>query len=81
VDSYDDPRGAFLNVITPGGSASIAGLFTGNVIQPADGQPVRSAGAFVGILVKHHAGDSLNLSVMHFGKPEPISLVLQPANP
>ena len=79
TDSYVSPKGAFLNVITPGGSAANAGLLGGDVITSADGKPVASAAALEQILARHKRGDSIAVDAVHLGKPGHFTLVLTAA--
>ncbi len=69
VDSYVEPKGAYVNIVTPGGAGSAAGLVPSDVIIGADGHAVAGAGALKAFLARHHAGDEITLRVVHYGKP------------
>jgi hypothetical protein len=70
------PKGAFVNIVTPGASIARAGLLAGDVIAEADGKPVASAAALQQILARHNAGDSIAVDAVHLGKPGHFTLVL-----
>jgi len=70
------PKGAFLNIITPGGSIANAGLLSGDVITSVDGKPVSSAATLEQAIAKHRAGDKVKLDAMHLGKPGHFTLTL-----
>ena len=69
VDSYVEPKGAYVNIVTPGGPGSIAGLQPSDVIIGANGHAVAGAGALNAFLARHHASDEITLRVVHYGKP------------
>jgi len=80
TDSYVNPKGAFVNIVTPGGSIARAGLLGGDVITEADGKPVANAAALEQILARHIAGDSIALDAVHLGKPGHFTLLLTAAD-
>jgi hypothetical protein len=77
VDSYVSPKGAYVNIVTPGRPGAAAGLRPSDIIVGADGHPVTGAGALNAILARHRAGDEITLRVVHYGKaPTDISVAL-----
>jgi hypothetical protein len=76
VDSYVKPKGAFINIVSPGGSIAMAGLLGGDVITSADGKAVDSAAALQALIGKHRAGDKLKIAAVHLGKPGHFTLTL-----
>lgn len=76
VNSYVKPKGAFLNIVTPGGSAANAGLLSGDIVTGIDGKPVTDANGLEQALARHHGGDKVRLDVVHLGKPEHITMSL-----
>ena len=67
VDSYVAPKGAFINVVVPGGSAAAAGLVPGDVVTAVDGAAITRADELRAIIIKHKAGDKVALHVVHAG--------------
>lgn len=67
MDSYVAPKGAFINIITPGGPGSVAGLLAGDVVTAADGAAVHGVDDLRAVLARHHAGDTISLHVAHAG--------------
>jgi membrane-associated protease RseP (regulator of RpoE activity) len=78
TDSMLNPKGAFLNVITPGGSAARAGLLGGDIITAVDGKPVSNATMLTKALAAHRAGDKVAIDAVHLGKPGHFTLELAP---
>ena len=76
TDSYVNPKGAFVNIVTPGGSIAKAGLLGGDVITTADGKPIANAASFEQVLAGHKPGDSIAVDAVHLGKPGHFTLVL-----
>ncbi len=76
VDSYVKPKGAFINIVSPGGSIAMAGLLGGDIITGVDGKPVDSAAALQALIAKHRAGDKLKIAAMHLGKAGHFTLTL-----
>ena len=76
TDPYVNPKGAFVNIVTPGGSIANAGLLGGDVITRADGKPIASAAALEQVLAGHKPGDFIALDAVHLGKPGHFTLVL-----
>ena len=74
------PKGAFLNVIAPNGSAARAGLLGGDVITAVDGKPVSNAASLQKAMAAHRAGDKLAIDAVHLGKPDHFTLVLVAAS-
>lgn len=67
ADSYVGPKGAFINIVTPGGPGARAGLVPGDVVTAADGTAIGGADALQAILARHRAGDTVALHVVHAG--------------
>ena len=76
VDSYVKPKGAFINVVFPAGSAAIAGLLSGDIIISADGKPVTSAAALLRLLRRRRPGDTVHVKAVHLGTLGRFSIVL-----
>ena len=70
------PKGAFINIVSPGGSIAMAGLLGGDVITSADGKTVDGAAALLALLAKHRAGDKVKIAAVHLGKPGHFTLTL-----
>jgi hypothetical protein len=70
VDSYVSPKGAFVNVVKPGGAAAAGGILSGDVVTAADGKTVTGANDLRAILAQHRPGDALSLHVVRFGNTQ-----------
>ncbi len=64
--------------VTPGGPAFTAGIDAGDVITKVDGRPVTSPGQVRASLFRHHAGDTIALTVRRGGEIREITLTLKP---
>jgi hypothetical protein len=64
VDSYVAPTGAFVNMVTPGSPASVAGLVPGDVITSCDGRAITTARQLQGCVAAHRPGDVVSLRVV-----------------
>lgn len=67
MDSFVAPKGAFINIVTPGGPGSVAGLVSGDVVTALDGSTVAGIADLRRILAKHRGGETITLHVVHAG--------------
>ncbi len=80
-EHFGAPReaGVMISAIDPGSTAEAAGLDLGDVVFEADGEPVRSAGAFLYLVRESGVGNDLELRVMRNGALITIGVTVEKA--
>jgi S1-C subfamily serine protease len=80
-EHFGAPReaGAMVSMIEPGSTAEAAGLDLGDVVFEADGEPVRSAGAFLYAVRGSGVGNDLELRLMRNGAEITIDVPVEKA--
>lgn len=77
VTLSDAPNGALIVKTLPGAPAATAGIVAGDVIVAVDGTPTPDSQTLIDLMVTHHPGDVVKLSVQHQdGTNATISLTL-----
>lgn len=77
VTLSDATNGALIVSVKPGAPAATAGLVAGDVITAVDGTSVPDSVTLVDLMVTHHPGDVVKLSVLHqSGATATVSLTL-----
>lgn len=71
-------QGLLVGRVDAGTAAAEAGLAPGDVILEAGGTPVGSAGEYVAVVQRLHAGDRLQLAVLREGRRQALTLTLKP---
>ncbi len=64
----DEPRGAIVADVVPGGPAAEAGIEPGDVVVSVDGEPVDEAHELLRTVLSHEVGDRLVLGIVREGE-------------
>jgi hypothetical protein len=72
----NEPRGALVGQIYPGGPAERAGLLPGDVVIGAEGSAINQPQELVALVGAHHSGDVLTLQVFSHGQTKTVKVRL-----
>lgn len=79
--AYGIPVGIYVQSVTEGGAAELAGLRKGDVIIGVDGKTVTNFAELSAVTDTHKAGDTIRVTVTRSGRDMEFTLVLQERRP